>query len=197
MLTGCLIRLRDARSRTRGRRAGRTDLFARGLKPGAAAAKLRLAESPRCGRRRAPIPPLPPPQRLHSLPTISAPAVQGRRPLVKLECLSAPARVRPVEQVTDYCGPGERRSAGRGWAQRRRAEGRRRAPPAGRPRRLGGPRGSSLGWPEQTLVNKPAWGLSLQLDACCDRACLFRRTYSQIGCILLMGEKGLGSLSAG
>ena len=51
------------------------------------------------------------------------PAVQGRRPPAKLECLSAPARVRPAEQVTDYSGPGKRRSAGRGWAQRRRAEG--------------------------------------------------------------------------
>jgi hypothetical protein len=51
------------------------------------------------------------------------PAVQGRRPPAKLECLSAPARVRPAEQVTDYSGPGKRRSAGRGWTQWRRAEG--------------------------------------------------------------------------
>lgn len=79
-------------------------------------------------------PPISPPTRVRG----PLPAVQGRRPPAKLECLSAPARVRPAEQVTDYCGPGERRSAGRGWAQRRRAEGRRRAPPAGQPGRLGG-----------------------------------------------------------
>lgn len=49
-----------------------------GEKPGAAAAKLRLAEPLRRRRWRAPIPPLPPPQRLHSLPTISAPRRRRR-----------------------------------------------------------------------------------------------------------------------
>lgn len=71
-------RLGDARSRTRCRRAGQGALLAREPKTGAAAAKLRLAESPRRRRWRVPIPPLPPPQRPLGLPTISAPRRRRR-----------------------------------------------------------------------------------------------------------------------
>lgn len=75
-----LGRLGDAPSR-----AGQGDLLAGEPKPGAAAAKLRLAEWPRRRRWRAPIPPLPPPQGTLSLPTISAPRRRRREDKEKVQ----------------------------------------------------------------------------------------------------------------
>lgn len=84
-----------------------------------------------------------PPPSLPSPTHASLPVGQGHWPPEKLGCPSAPARARRAEQVTD-CGHGEQRSAGRGWAQRRWAEGRRREGAARG--EAGEARGSGRGW---------------------------------------------------